>query len=96
MQHEEFMAAEEFCTYYQVEYDFIHSLHEYGLIELRTVNEKKVIPADELPLLEKMIHLHYDLEINLAGIDAINHLLERVDNFQREITALRNQLRRYE
>jgi chaperone modulatory protein CbpM len=96
MQEEEFMAADELCAFYHVEYSFIHSLQEYGLIELRTVNEKKVIHTDALPLLEKMIHLHYDLEINLAGIDAINHLLERVQSFQQEIIALRNQLHRYE
>jgi chaperone modulatory protein CbpM len=96
MPNEEFIAADEFCAFYQVDYSFINALHEYGLIEVELLAEKKMIPTDKLKDLEKFIHLHYDLEINMAGIDAIIHLLERVKGFQQEITGLRNQLRRYE
>jgi chaperone modulatory protein CbpM len=43
-----------------------------------------------------MIHLHHDLEINIAGIEAITHLLERVEQMQENVRGLRNRLRLYE
>jgi hypothetical protein len=86
----------EFCQHYQVESSFISSLEEYGLIELRIIEEKKFIPAERLSELEKFIHLHYDLNINLEGIDALSHLLERFTSLQNEMAALRNRLRIYE
>jgi hypothetical protein len=39
-----------------------------------------------------MVHLHYDLDINIEGIEAISHLLDRVDNLQRELITLKNRL----
>ena len=43
-----------------------------------------------------MIRLHYDLNINLEGLDAVYNLLKRVENLQSEITSLHNKLRIYE
>ncbi len=51
---------------------------------------------DKLKDLEKFIRLHYELDINTEGIDAIAQLLNRVENMQDEITRLKNRLRFYE
>jgi hypothetical protein len=40
--------------------------------------------------LEKFVRLHYDLDINLEGIETINYLLEKIEKMQREILELRN------
>jgi hypothetical protein len=42
--------------------------------------------------LEKFVRLHYDLDINLEGIETINYLLERIEEMQKEIVNLRNKL----
>ncbi|HTQ65300.1 MAG TPA: chaperone modulator CbpM [Puia sp.] len=96
MQQEEFISVSSFCENYQIEPSFVFSLREYGLIEISTVEEKNMISLDKLQELEKFVHLHYDLEINTAGIDAITHLLERVKNLQEEIALLKNKLRIHE
>jgi len=96
MQPEEFISVTSFCETYQIEPSFVYSLHEYGLIEISTVEEKNMISLDKLQELEKFVHLHYDLEINEAGIEAITHLLERVKNLQGEISLLKNKLRMHE
>jgi len=96
MTTENLIAASDFCIYYNVEYTFISSLQEAGLVQITTVNETTYIPLTELQKLEKMIHLHHDLEINIAGIEAITHLLERVEQMQENMTGLRNRLRLYE
>ena len=43
-----------------------------------------------------MIRLHYELDINIEGIDAISHLLQRVDQLQDELRIMKNRLSRYE
>jgi hypothetical protein len=40
--------------------------------------------------LEKFVRLHYDLDINLEGIETINYLLEKIEKMQKEILELRN------
>ncbi|WP_179412914.1 chaperone modulator CbpM [Mucilaginibacter sp. E4BP6] len=96
MATENLIAANDFCVYYDVEYTFINSLQEAGLVQITTVNETTYIPETELQKLERMIHLHHDLQINVAGIEAITHLLDRVEQMQQNVLGLRNRLRLYE
>ncbi len=86
------IAVEQFCTYYNVEFSFIESLNELGLIEIIPLNDQHFLPHEQLKELEKMIRLHYDLDINMAGIDAIAHLLTRINNLQQELNSLKNSL----
>ena len=88
--------ADDFCTHHQLEQAFINALQDEGLITINIVNKKTFIPVDELPRLEKIVHLHHDLAINVAGIASINHLLDRMEELQNEMWLLRNRLRRYE
>jgi chaperone modulatory protein CbpM len=90
------IAASEFCTYHQVEYTFIRSLSEAGLVEIQVVEQETYIPETELQKLERMIRLHNELEINVPGIEAITHLLQRIEDIQEEMRTLRNRLTRYE
>ena len=92
MEQENLMPADEFCIHYNAEFSFVHSLHQSGLIEITTIENTTFIHKDELQSLEKFIHLHYDMDINIEGIEAINHLLQRVNNLQSEITRLKNKL----
>lgn len=96
MQHEDLIAAEEFCTHYHIDYSFISTLQQHGLIEVTTVHETGYLPTTQLPVLEKLIRLHNDLDINFEGIEAISYLLQRVEDMQREMTLLKNKLRLYE
>jgi chaperone modulatory protein CbpM len=96
MATENLIATNDFCVYYNVEYTFINSLQEAGLVQITTVNKTTYIPQTELQKLERMIHLHHDLEINVAGIEAITHMLDRVEQMQDNIRSLKNRLRLYE
>jgi hypothetical protein len=93
MQNENLIPAELCCRRYNIELSFIHSLHQYGFINIIFIEEKQFIDMDELHSLEKFIRLHYDLDINMQGIEAINFLLERVQNMQEEIAHLRSKLK---
>ncbi|MDE3185599.1 MAG: chaperone modulator CbpM [Bacteroidota bacterium] len=90
MQKDELIPAEDFCIYHNIEYSFISSLEDSGLISVTSVEQSTYIPAEELQKLEKFVRLHYDLDINIAGIETINHLLERIEEMQREILQLKS------
>lgn len=93
---EKLIPANDFCTNHNIEISFIRSLQETGMIEITTIEETAYIPSNQLPELERIIHLHFELDINLEGIETINNLLIRINNMKDEITALRNRLRLYE
>ncbi len=96
MQTEYLIAVDEFCACHNIEVSFISSLQQTGLIEITNIKETLFIDADQLQQLEKFIHLYYELDINLEGIETISHLLQRINAMQAEITSLRNRLRLYE
>lgn len=85
MNQEPFVVIEEFCQYYSVEVSFIKQLNEQGMIELTSKDTSYLIHHDDIGHLEKYIHLYYDLGINLEGLEAISHLLERIENLQSEL-----------
>ena len=96
MAEEEIIALETYCSYYQVEMEFIRTLEEYGLISIRYEETKGFIRKEDVAQLERFSRLHYDLNINVPGIDALQHLLEKIRALQEETENLRNRLNIYE
>jgi len=90
MERDDLIPAKDFCTYHNIEYSFISSLQDSGLISVTSVEQSTYIPSDELQKLEKFVRLHYDLDINVEGIETINHLLEKIEELQKQILQLRN------
>ena len=96
MEPNEYILISEFCNCHKIEVNFVRSLREHGLLETVVMREQEFIPREQVRDLERMMRLHYELQINLEGIDAINNLLERVSSLQNEVRVLQNRLRRYE
>src|SRR5476649_2399919 len=90
------IATTDICRYHDVEYTFISLLGEAGLLGLKVVDKTTYIPESELQKLEKMIRMHNELEINIAGIEAITHLLQRIEDMQEDMRGLKNRLRMYD
>lgn len=88
----ELITITEYCIKYNVEPGFIHSLEESEILILKLVGKEKFIHIEQFSELDTYIHLHYDLHINIEGIDAIRHLLRKVNSMQEEIRGLRQQL----
>ncbi len=84
------LAVPKFCEVYNIELGFVNALHEHGLIELVILQNVQYVQHEHLRDLERLIRLHYDLEINMEGIDVIAHLLKRVEAMQEEMAILRN------
>lgn len=96
METESLIPTDEFCAFHNIEYSFISSLQDVGLIKIITLKETRYISESQVKKLEKILRLHDELEINIEGIDTISHLLQRMRRMQIEIHALKNKLRLYE
>jgi hypothetical protein len=90
------ISAKDFCVNHNIEISFIQSLQETGLIEITTIEDTGYIYANRLAELERMVRLHYELDINIEGIETIGHLLQRINDMNDQITSLRNRLVFYE
>ena len=60
------------------------------------MHEQHFLQPQQLARVEQLARLHYDLEINLEGVEAISHLLDRMRAAQREAAILRERLHLYE
>ena len=96
MNLEELVATEDLCTKYSVESTFIRSLNDSGLLEIITVEKTEYVHCDNISDFEKLRRMHYDLHINIEGLEAIENLLNQVKKLQKSNLQLRNRLNLYE
>jgi hypothetical protein len=96
MNTEQLIAVEVFAVHQGVETSFVHALNDCGLIRITVLQGRPYLEPEQLPRVEKLARLHYDLGINLEGLEAISHLLDRMDAALEEARALRERLRLYE
>jgi len=96
MKTEDMILADEFCVHHHIDLTFLYSLRESGLIEIIQREEKVFIPIEQLSYLEKLVRFYTEMDINLQGIEAINHLLHRINEMQQQITMLTNKLNIYD
>ncbi len=96
MKTDEMVKAEEFCLCHQVDITFIRSLNEFGLVTLTTMEENLYIPTAQVVEIERMMRFHFDMNINLEGVEVITRLLKQMDDMRDEARLLRNRLNLYE
>ena len=96
MNSKNLIRIKQFCVYHEIEDTFIMELNNYGLVEIIVQEEDKYFHSKQLLDIEKMIRLHYDLKINMEGIDAIAHLLNKIEILQQSLITAQNKLRLFE
>ena len=95
MKKEDFTELAIFCDCHHIEYSFVDLIEESGLMKFIIIDEQKFIHHSQLQQVERIIRLHQELEINISGVEAIIHLLERIEQMQFEISSLKNRLSFY-
>lgn len=81
---------------YNVDEAFIDSLEDSGLVSISTDEyNERFIEVEELADLEQFMRWYYDLNINVEGIEALYHMLDRVKSMQEELDRLQNEIRFY-
>jgi len=96
METRDVISIQTLCKRYNVPVSFINTLQEFEFIELIVENNNRFLKTAHIKDVEKIMRLHYDLDINLEGVDVIYNLLKQVHTLKKEITELNNRLRLYE
>ena len=96
MENIDLVPVQTFCVHHQIDLSFIESLQQFGLVEITTIEEQSYLRESQLTDLEKFVRLHYELDINFEGIEAIGHLLEKLRDMQVLNQQLQNRLSLYE
>ena len=92
----ELIIVSEYCRKCHIEPSFIDLLQEGGLIEVMTEGGERYLTFTQLPDVERYSRMYYDLSINIEGIDAIHHLLQRMEEMQNEhFSGLRSLFQRH-
>lgn len=93
METSNLILIEQFCSNCDVEFSFITSLNDHGIIEIIVLEDKHYITSEQLKSIERAIRFHDELNINMEGIDAIFNLLKQIDDLQQELTSTKNKLK---
>ncbi len=88
----ELILLSEYCENSRIELDFLVRLEEEGLIEIEVHDQTKYLPLSQLSELELFARLHYDLSVNIEGIDIIRNLLARIRTMEQELGKLQRQI----
>ncbi|RQO31359.1 MerR family transcriptional regulator [Taibaiella sp. KBW10] len=96
MQKEQLILVRHFCHVHHLEVSFISDLQQYELFPLIVIEEELYIEPEQLPLIERIVRLRTDLGINPEGIEAISHLLSRMEEMNHQIASLQHRLKQYE
>jgi hypothetical protein len=96
MTEKQYIPILQLCKHYQLEDSFFMTLHEIGLVEIRTFEQQDYLHEDAIYKLEKIIRIHQDLQVNPEGIDVVFNLLQQMEEMEQRMTRLQNRLRLYE
>jgi hypothetical protein len=93
MNTDKLIRIEYFCEQYNVEFSFVNALQEIGLINFIVSEEARYLSTEDLGEVEKLMRMHYELGINIEGIDVISNLLKQISGLQQELNNAKNKLR---
>ncbi|MGG8495193.1 chaperone modulator CbpM [Tenacibaculum sp. TC6] len=96
MNDKELISIQKIIHHHNLDEQFIESIESFQLIEFVVKDADKYLYVEQLPRLEKIIRLYYDLEVNMQGIDVINNMLSKMNSMHKTIQQLQNKLKLYE
>ena len=90
------ISLEEIIRLYKIDYTFLDQLIDSELLHPQTENSIRYIIYEELPHLERFANRHYDLDVNLPGIEIIHKLLNQMEELRNENRRLLQNVLKYE
>jgi len=96
MNKEKLIPIEQLCVHYEIEMSLFQELHDFNIIEVLSIENSSFIHEDKITIVEKVVRMQKDLNINLEGVDTVLNLLDKIDDLQTELNAVKNRLRLYE
>ncbi len=90
-----YVTIKEFSEFHQVDIHLIEEFIHFGLLEPLEKEGRPCIREEDIEPLEIMMRLHSELEVNLAGLEAIMHMRRRMRQMQARIEELERRLQRW-
>ena len=78
------ISREELVKLYQIEISFFDELEENGLVKTEISDNVRYLMFDDLPEFERLTNWHYDLGVNVPGLEVIRHLMQKIERLQHE------------
>lgn len=78
------ISREELVKIYNIEVTFFDDLVDFGLLNVQTENDILYISYEDLPAFERFTNWHYDLEINLPGLEVIHDMLQKMEDLKKK------------
>ncbi len=86
------ISREELVKIYNIEITFFDELVDSGLLNIQTENEIRYLMYEDLPVFERFTNWHYDLDINLPGLEVIHDMLQKMEDLRNRNRELMNRL----
>lgn len=86
------ISREELVKIYNIEISFFDELVDSGLLQIQTENEIRYLMYEDLPNFERFANWHYDLEINLPGLEVIHEMLQKMNYLRQRNRELMSKL----
>ncbi|MCB9201911.1 MAG: MerR family transcriptional regulator [Flavobacteriales bacterium] len=96
MESKELINIKSIILYHKVDEDFISQVESFQLIDIIIKDTDKYIHTKQLPVLERVIRLHYELKVNMEGIDVIGNMMDKMEDMKERIRKLECRLKLYE
>lgn len=90
------ISIEDIIRLYKIDYSFVDQLIDSELLHPETENSVRYIIYEELPHLERFTNWHYDLDVNLPGIEIIHQLLNQLEDLKTENRRLLGHVTKFE
>ena len=87
---------EDVCIHHDLDTGFVETIKTFEIINFIVKDNVHYIAIDDMPVIERVIRLHYDLQINMEGIAVINRMRSKIENLQETIQKLQNKLAVYQ
>lgn len=88
----EYVLVELLCEQYQISTSFLEEAQHCGLLHFERIEEQQYLHYDEIEGLEKIIDYNQNLGVNVAGIEVIFNLLDKIEHLQHELNSSRKQI----
>jgi len=82
------ISIETFCEFHQVKHEQIHAFIEFGIVEIKRVEEVVIIPEEQVEHLERCLRLTNDLGVNMEGLEVITNMRGKMLRMQQELDRL--------
>ena len=88
---EEKISREDLAKIYQIEIQFFDDLEASGLLHPVVESNVRYLRFEDLQLFEQFTYWHYNMEVNIPGLEILHHFSQKLNALTQENRLLKKQ-----